>query len=200
VGCHDNAQACLAGGGGDATMIRVDCYANGFGPAFNSDPTYRSASCVKFAGIGSTDDLVIRDSFIHDNFWNGAWADYHGGTVVITNTTFQDNVSAGFHYEISGGWNGTDHAVVIGSTFTHNGWGNSDPAGQAGIVVQGSEDVALRRNVFIDNAGGRAVLIGTDARAPWGNVITAVDVRDNVLHNQSVTGCRMEGVTCVDNA
>jgi hypothetical protein len=196
IRCHDNANQCVGGASAAITMRSSECDHNGFGSAFNSDGTTRSAACIKRASTGSG-KILVTDSFVHDNYWAGIWCDFcTSGAFVVENNVITDNVSKGVSYEVSGGWSLEDMAIIRNNVIRRNGLGDSRTV-SAGITCNSCAELTITNNTFGGNAGSRAVgLIDAD-RGSWGD-LQAILVADNQLNGDGVP-CAMVGVTCSGN-
>jgi hypothetical protein len=197
VRCHDNDNQCVGGGGAAVTMVDSECDRNGFGTAFNSDGSTRSAACIKRATSGNG-RLVVRNSYIHHNGWAGVWCDYcPNGPFIVENSILTDNASRAVSWEVSGGYSDADLAIVRDNVIQRNGLGDTRTV-SAGITCNSCADLTVERNTFGGNANSRAVGFINAKRGPWGD-IHGVIVRNNRLNGDSVN-CSMTGVTCSGNS
>jgi hypothetical protein len=212
VACHDNGTSCVGHGFGDAVVKRIDCYANGFHhDTLLTD--FRSAACIKL----TEGSLVVRDSFIHANAWEGLWCDYCGNThSLIEDNVIVRNGRSGVYWEMSGQFVPGDNIVVQNNVIQNNGV-NCDPTPgayadptsdgsqlAAGIVIEDGSNITIRGNTFGGNSaceelGFRAV---NAYDGPRDGVVQNVLVANNVLNGDRLGGpvqgdlCARPGVTC----
>jgi hypothetical protein len=208
VGCHDNGTACIGSGYGNIRATHLDCYGNGFHPGSLLDPTSRSASCVKM----TRGSMTMRDSQIHDTFWNGIWCDSCDHTTwVIEDNLFSNNGHAGIQWEISGELS-TDTALVRHNVIRNNGWQVSVTGAftSAGLIISGGRNITVKGNTFggnrhLDAPDGttlvccRGIGIWDDDRAAWDPNLQNILIRDNDLDGDDILGCTYDGVTCTGN-
>jgi hypothetical protein len=209
VRCHDNGSVCIGAGWGNIRATELDCYGNGFHSGSLLDPTYRSAACVKM----SRGSMTMRDSQIHDNFWNGIWCDYCDHTTwVIEDNLFSNNGHAGIQWEISGELS-TDTALIRHNVIRNNGWQVSVTGAftSAGLIISGGRNITVKGNTFggnrhLDAPDGatlvccRGIGIWDDDRAAWDPNLQNVLIRDNDLNGDAILGCNYDGITCKRNA
>jgi hypothetical protein len=220
VACHDNGTSCAAHGNGSITATRLDCYGNGF-HIDSLKVDYRSSACLKL----TEGSLVLRDSFIHDNYWDALWCDWCGHTNwLIENNVISHNGLTGIYWEMSGplAGNGTalpsDNIIIRNNVIKDNGW-NCEPTPTdrhglddgsqlaAGIVSEDGSSMLITGNTFGHNSaceelGFRAVNAYDGPRA---GVVANIAVTSNVLSGDRLGGpvqgvlCTRPGVTCTGN-
>lgn len=191
IHCHHNDNSCIDGGGGDTLVSNSEIDHNGLDPDFEGI----SASGIKRTGS----DVTVRDSYVHDNGGNGIHCDFcDSGVFLIENNTITNNGKRGVSYEVSGGWDSVDRAIIRNNTIQNNnttGWISG-----AGIFIISSQDVEIHSNVFGGNVDGngnpRAIFVYDDDRK---FVVSNVSIHDNSLSGDLIQGCSMPGVQCANN-
>lgn len=205
VECHDNSNQCV-GGGGSATLRDVHCFEN------SEEYSWRDAesgACVKVVRGGS---LLVEDSLIEGNNWNGLWCDFCDGndsSFVVRDSIIRDNGYKGLSYEVSGA-NGA-FGLIENNVITGNGWRyaiNGTPNNRpAGITCNDCRDLEIRFNIFgnqaLDGLGQRRAvsLLDTDRAEPQYGYqgLPGVFIHDNDLNGDVIVGCSLSGVTCSGN-
>jgi hypothetical protein len=78
-------------------------------------PEFLHAACIKRAAVYSTPgNTTVTNSHIHDNSWVGIWCDVCKYDFFdIDDNPFPNNGQVGVHWEMSGGWTSSDHAVHL---------------------------------------------------------------------------------------
>jgi hypothetical protein len=197
ITCHDNAGTCLSGGGASVTFTDSLCYGNGFGAAF-LDPAKRSSACIKRVRQGG--NLTVTGSTITDNAWVGIWCDFcENGPTLIEGNTITGNGKAAISYEVSGGWSGTDSAIIRNNILKDNG-DAGDPTRisnvpPTAITCNSCAELAITGNIF----GGNVIVLHTvnARRGSWGNIYGLV-VSGNTLNGDVLT-CPA-GASCTANS
>jgi hypothetical protein len=206
VRCHDNGTYCIgSGANGNIRANQLNCYENGYHAGSLDDPAGRSSSCIKMFG-GS---LTLRNSFIHDNDWNGVWCDFCDQTTwIIEDNILNKNGHAAVQWEISGQLD-TDTAVVRHNVINRNGWQivAADSYTSSGVIVSGGRNITIVENVihgnrYVESPEGsslvccRGVWVLDDDRASWEPNLQNVVIRNNDMDGDDIVGCQYEGVTC----
>jgi hypothetical protein len=108
------------------------------------DPGDRASSAGIKAVEGSR--LIVDDSRVDHNYWNGLWSDNQVRKILVTDSTIEENGKTGVQVEVS-------HAGAIRrNTFLHNGYLNEDvPTTRAGLLVSNSSHVNAAGNTFKRN-------------------------------------------------
>jgi parallel beta-helix repeat protein len=134
-----------------------------------------SAGGAKWAG--DYENLVVQNSYIHDNNGPGLWSDESDYNTTFVNNTVTNNHDAGIFVEIS------YKALVKGNTVTNNGlniapgwlWG-------AGIQVAASSDVEVTGNTV---QGNRNAIVGIQQARGTGtmgpHILQNLNVHNNVI-------------------
>jgi Right handed beta helix region len=187
VRCHHNDSLCIGGGGGPTTVEGSEIDHNGLD---------QGSWAIEAGGIKRiTGTVTIRNTYIHDNGGNGAHCDKcEGALFLVENNVIERNGGTGVSYEISGGFDAADRAIIRNNTIRENGW--EQQGGSGGVYVISSQDVEIHGNAFGGNYGGKGVYVYDDSR---GFVVRNVSVHDNTLNGDSVQDCSLPGVDCVNN-
>jgi hypothetical protein len=195
VRCHDNQNQCVGSGSADLHFIGNECDHNG-NAAFAA-ATAKSTACIKRVRGGDSDITTeVRDSFIHDNIWNGLWFDFYEGVAIVEGNVITGNGKAGIQYEVSGGWNARDNAVFRGNTIQDNGLTGISTIG-GGVICNTCADLLAELNIFGGNFQHLAFKFLTTSRA-WGD-IHGVVIRNNTPLNGDTIACP-SGNTCTGNS
>lgn len=102
-----------------------------------------------------TDNLILRDNYVHDNYGNGLWVDINNLDALIEGNRLVGNERAGVFVEISCG------GTIRNNEVEANGIGNPFPdwmAGSSGIQVADTPNVSIYGNVLTDNVKGIGAL------------------------------------------
>lgn len=115
IRCHDNDSICIGGGGGPTTVEGSEIDHNGLDQGFWG---------VEAGGIKRlTGAVTIRNNHIHDNGGNGVhWDKCEGALFLVENNVIEGNGRKGVSYEISGGFDTADRAIIRNNTIRDNGW------------------------------------------------------------------------------
>ncbi|HEX2404303.1 MAG TPA: right-handed parallel beta-helix repeat-containing protein, partial [Acidimicrobiia bacterium] len=106
---------------------------------------YYEAGGSKF---GDTENLIVRDNFVHDNNGPGLWTDIDNINTLYENNVVEGNSGAGIFHEIS--YSATiRNNQVRGNGFRNRGW-----LWEGGIMVAASQDVEIHGNIVEDNHNG----------------------------------------------
>lgn len=112
---------------------------NGHGPS--------SAAGIKvLGGLSGNGALVLENSRVHHNLWNGIWTDEAAANATITGNTVENNGKTGMLVEL------TKRGLVAGNVFRENGY---DPLSgtlpRAGLFVSESQNITVRDNTISYN-------------------------------------------------
>jgi parallel beta-helix repeat protein len=165
---HDNGQMAIDGGGNDSTYERNEiAYNNTGGFSFEW-----GAGGVKFV---HTENLVLRDNYVHDNHGPGLWIDGYNVNTLFEGNRVVNNFDAGIKIEISGS------ATVRDNTVAGNGFGNAFPPRGAGIMIRESGPVEVVGNDLRGNK--EAVILHQDngRENETGNTLHSISVHDNKI-------------------
>ena len=199
IDCHDNGQACVAGGGGAELIANdLDCFYNG--SAYSMTPAFRSAACIKRAAIDSSGgNTTVTNSFIHDNAWAGIWCDFcKYGLFEIENNVIINNGADGIQWEMSGGWTSEDRAVIRNNVIGGNNHLES-ASFRGGIGISTANDILVSGNTFGGNLVAAVNIIFSASRNPPQPDSRGVVVQNNTLNGGPITGCALSGAVCTDN-
>ena len=141
---------------------------------------YYEAGGSKF---GETENLIVRDNFVHDNNGPGLWTDIDNINTLYENNVVVGNSGAGIFHEIS--YSATiRNNQVRGNGFRNRGW-----LWEGGIMVAGSQDVEIYGNILEDNYNGITLIQqdrGSGALGPY--LLRNVSVHDNTVVRSGRTG------------
>lgn len=150
--------------------------------------SYLDGGSSSAAGIKGMRSMIISNSKIRNNYWNGVWCDGGCTRFEVHDSVLTGNGKAGIHYEISRG-----PAIVEGNAIQRNG-----VLAQAnrpnGLLIVGSSNIDAYGNTFGDNTEN-GVHIAADHRGTLSNV----KVHDNIRNGDSIKGCTLSGVSCYRN-
>ena len=96
----------------------------------------------------TTENLIVRGNFVHDNNGPGLWTDIDNINTLYENNIVEGNSGAGIFHEIS--YSATiRNNQVRGNGFRNRGW-----LWEGGIMVAGSQGVEIYGNILEDNYNG----------------------------------------------
>jgi Right handed beta helix region len=199
IDCHDNGQACVAGGGGAELIANdIDCFNNG--NAYSMTPAFRSAACIKRAAIDSSGgNTTVTNSYIHDNAWAGIWCDFcKYGLFDIESNFIINNGADGIQWEMSGGWTSEDRAVIRNNVIGGNNYLES-ASFRGGIGISTANDILVSGNTFGGDLVAGVNIIFSASRNPPQPDSRGVVVQNNTLNGGPIMGCALSGVSCTDN-
>jgi hypothetical protein len=165
--------------------------------------TTRDPNFLGFTGSGlkATNEVEVRNSYVHDNQGNGIWCDEfchdsaeHPKGFWIHDNLVVDNGRAGIRFEKVGDVADAGEALIENNE-VH---GNSTDAGTGGISVRDAQNATIQNNRF-----GAATIAGVAYQPNSGNLaITAsdsgrtdrpdlfnVDILNNYLNGETIKGC-----------
>ncbi len=145
---------------------------------------YYEAGGSKF---GATENLVVRDNFVHDNNGPGLWTDTDNVNTLYENNIVEGNSGAGIFHEIS--YSATiRNNQVRGNGFRTRGW-----LWEGGIMVAGSQGVDIYGNILEGNYNGITLIQqnrGSGALGPY--LLRNVSVHDNTVVRSGRTGAAQD--------
>ena len=140
---HHNEQMGMAGAGGS---IVVEGNEIAFNNTKKYDP-YWEGGGTKFI---HTNNLVVRNNVVHDNFGPGLWSDGNNIYNLYEGNRVYDNFGPGIFYEIS------HDGVIRNNVVERNGFGYTGWVDGAGILVATSLNVEVYGNTVRYNNDGIA--------------------------------------------
>ena len=168
VFAHHNGQLGIAVSGGDDVSI------------IDSELSHNNVRGYLWEWEGGggkftrTNGLVVRGTNAHDNLGPGLWTDIDAVDTLYESNTTTDNLGPGIYHEISGS------AVIRDNDVSGNGFGNSNWAWGAGILISASFDVEVTGNRVSGNADGIAgVQQNRGAGALGDRILARLYVHDN---------------------
>ena len=145
---------------------------------------YYEAGGSKF---GATENLIVRDNFVHDNNGPGLWTDTDNVNTLYENNIVVGNSGAGIFHEIS--YSATiRNNQVRGNGFRTRGW-----LWEGGIMVAGSQGVDIYGNILEGNYNGITLIQqdrGSGALGPY--LLRNVSVHDNTVVRSGRTGAAQD--------
>jgi parallel beta-helix repeat protein len=115
-----------------------------------------------------TDNMIIRNNYVHDNHGAGLWTDFDNHGTLYEGNVVINNYGPGIFHEISG-------SAVIRNNRVE---GNAHRWYNGGILVANSTGVEVANNTLVGNNGG--VMALNQSRSGW--------VTKNLwVHNNSIT-------------
>jgi hypothetical protein len=141
------------------------------------------------AGVKSTSDYTIQNSFVHDNIGNGVWQDGCGTNFKVISNTITDNYLSGVRFEHNQSCAGS--ASITGNTIKNNNVSASNVTG--GVAINSAPGAVVSSNIFGGNKGAGVTIGGT--RGP----LTGTSVHDNTMNGDVLKGCGQTGVSCTNN-
>jgi Right handed beta helix region len=179
---HHNGQIGITGVGRDVLIERNRIWENNTREFLSS----WEAGGVKLA---ASEDVVLRDNYVHDNGGAGLWCDIECRGVLYEGNIAERNRGAGIFHEIS------FSAVIRNNIVRHNGsgakawfWGNN-------ILVAASQDVEVYGNTLTADAGKCGIVL-VDQGRPIKSGGT-YKTRNNKVHGNDTT---FEGAACAGAA
>lgn len=149
---HNDQIGIVSGGGADGALVEDNEIAyNNWQSKFDH---HWEAGGTKFL---RTNDLIVRNNYVHDNEGPGLWADHLNKNTLYEGNTVVDNSYHGIFHEIS------YSAVIRNNTVERNGG--------AGIWIANSHDVEVHNNVVSNNTqfaiAGSVDHRGDGPHGPW---------------------------------
>jgi parallel beta-helix repeat protein len=166
---HHNGETGLIGAGTD---LLVENNEISFNNTAHFDPSWEGGG-TKFI---LTDRLIVRGNFVHHNGGPGLWTDLDNINTLYENNTCEDNERMGIIHEISYA------AVIRNNIVRRNGFGFSDWAWGAGILIAASPNVEVYGNTVEGNADGIAAVQQNRGSGAHGvHQVSNLWVHDNVI-------------------
>jgi hypothetical protein len=141
------------------------------------------------AGVKSTSDYTIQNSFVHDNIGNGVWQDGCGTNFKVLNNTITNSSLSGVRFEHNQSCSGS--ASITGNTIKNNNLSVS--GGSGGVAINSAPGAVVSSNIFGGNKSAGVTVGGT--RGP----LTGTSVHDNTMNGDVLKGCGQTGVSCTNN-
>ena len=142
---HNEALGLTVNHAQDVTIDGVELAYNNIGGT--NDPLWEAGG-IK---ITVSDNVIVRNSYVHDNNGPGIWYDISATNGVMENNLVVDNDYAGIFYEVSRG------CVIRGNEVRRNGFDNQYWHG-AGILLSDAADCVVTGNTLEGNRQGVIVL------------------------------------------
>ena len=152
------------------------------------------------SGLKAVNEVVVKQSYIHDTQGNGIWCDEECndtslGTFIVEDTLVVNNGRAGIRWEKVGGT--TAGEALIQRNEIH---GNSYEVSRGGISMRDAENATIQNNQFgavtiagepyPRNADGVAITATDSGEANRPNLFN-IDIANNILNGETVKGCEL---------
>ena len=152
------------------------------------------------SGLKAVNEVVVKQSYIHDTQGNGIWCDAECndtslGTFIVEDTLVVNSGRAGIRWEKVGGTAAGE--ALIQRNEIH---GNSYDARRGGISMRDAENATIQNNQFgavtiagvsyRRNADDVAIIVSDSGRASRPN-LGNIDIGDNILNGETVKGCEL---------
>jgi parallel beta-helix repeat protein len=131
----------------------------------------------------STDGLVVRDNWSHDNHGPGLWSDHDNINILYEGNLVEDNHANGIFHEIGYG------GVIRNNVIRRNGFGHDSWLWGAGILIAASQNVDIYGNEVTGNFNGITLVQqdrGSGAYGPY--IVQNNRVHDNRIVNSGISG------------
>jgi hypothetical protein len=174
---HHNGQLGVAGNGAGVVVRNNEIAYNNYA---GYDPRWE-AGATKFS---STDGLLVKSNYVHDNAGNGVWTDIDNIRTTIENNTVLNNAGQGIRHEISydaticgnvvrGNTDGIDVALSS-NVRVYGNWVELPTTGRYGLIVDGgnrgmgkygshfSHDIDFYQNTIVYTGAGHSGFNGPD--------------------------------------
>jgi parallel beta-helix repeat protein len=190
--------------GGDARDIVVDGAELDHNNFTNDRYTTRSHSCSDEAGGFKfvANNVIVKNSKIHDNACKGLWSDLSSTNITITNNVVYNNSDEGIFLEITGAANITRN-VVFGNGF-HNlngttgapcgrwAWGGGITLSTSGKTHTSNGPIDISFNTVAGNCNG---ITGADQRRTEDNCGNApvCELANVAVYNNRISGSSVRG-------
>jgi len=153
------------------------------------------------AGLKAINEVVVKNSYIHDNQGNGLWCDEfcHDsalGTFTITSNLVVNNGQAGIRWERVGDVADAGEALIENNE-VH---GNSPDAVRGGISVRDAQNATIQNNRFgavtiagvayPPNSRKVAIIAADSGRADRPDLFN-IDIVNNTLNGETIKGCEL---------
>jgi hypothetical protein len=170
------------------------------GPGFllkNSEIDHNGSASFTNGGISSAAGIKItkgpatfRNNRVHHNYWHGIWCDEYAGSIVISGNAVHHNGKNGIRYEICKG----PGSKITNNRVFANGHLKKDKGSRDGIVLVGAQGVGVANNILRGNRGD-----GIQAKYADRQRTSRVRIHHNSLGNDTLKGCKLNGVKCRAN-
>ena len=131
----------------------------------------------------STDGLVVRNNWSHDNHGPGLWSDHDNINILYEDNLVEDNHANGIFHEISYG------GVIRNNTIRNNGFGHDSWLWGAGILVAASQNLDIYGNVVTGNYNGITLVQQDRGSGEYGPYV----VRNNHVYDNRIVDSGISG-------
>ncbi len=176
---HDNGQMGVGATGNGILYEDNEIASNGFWAGID---VYWEGGGSKFAW---TQNLVVRDNYVHDNKGMGLWTDIDNIYTVYEGNRIENNSGSGINHEIS------YDAVIRNNTLVGNGFGFDVWLWGGNIQIQNSSNVEVYGNFVDMTNGGNGITLIQQSRGTGGYGPRVTE--DNYVHDNVVVSRSGEG-------
>lgn len=186
---HHNSNNGIGGGIASTVEVRfTELDHNG------TDEFKRTYGGIKQAGSNISSNLIVTDSYVHDNTGQGIWGDRCQDRMVAERNLVVDNSRTGIYWETNMDPVGCPNTTTRSALIQHNvSRGNGSDPSDADIKVRNSPNADIGFNSTEGNVTG--IRFTTNGKGSMvGNVAHDNDVSDGIA------GCDLAEVTCERNS
>jgi hypothetical protein len=157
----------------------------------NGSASFTNGGTSSAAGVKlSKGPATFRNNEVHHNYWHGIWCDEFAGSIEISGNVVHHNGKSGIRYEICRG----PGSKITNNRVVANGYLKKDKGSRAGIVLVGAQGVGVANNILRGNRGS-----GIRAKTGDRQRTSRVRIHHNSLRNDTLKGCKLDGVVCRAN-
>jgi hypothetical protein len=158
----------------------------------NGSVAFIKGSTSSAAGVKiSEGPATFRNNNVHHNYWHGIWCDGFAESIVISGNVVHHNGKSGIRYEIC---KGPSSKITNNRVFANGHLKTDIREGRWGIVLASAQDVEVANN-FLRGNGGH----GIQAKSGDRQGTSGVRIHHNTLRNDTLKGCKLDGVVCKAN-
>src|SRR5215216_1026329 len=157
----------------------------------NGSASFTNAGTSSAVGVKLTKGpATFRNNEVHHNYWYGIWCDEYAGSIEISGNVVHHNGKSGIRYEICRG----PGSKITKNRVVANGYLKKDKGSRAGIMFVGAQGVGMANNFLRGNRGS-----GIRAKTSDRQRTSRVRIHHNTLRNDTLKGCKLDGVVCQAN-
>jgi Right handed beta helix region len=157
----------------------------------NGSASFTKGGTSSAAGVKITKGpATFRNNMVHHNYWHGIWCDEYAGSIEISGNVVHHNGKSGIRYEICRG----PGSKITNNRVVANGYLKKDKGSRAGIVLVSAQGVGVANNILRGNRGS-----GIRAKTGDRQRTSRVRIHHNTLRNDTLKGCKLDGVVCQAN-
>jgi Right handed beta helix region len=157
----------------------------------NGSASFTNGGTSSAAGVKVTKGpATFTNNYVHHNYWHGIWCDGFAGSIEISGNAVHHNGKSGIRYETCRG----PTSKITNNRVFANGYLKKDKGSRAGIVLVSAQGVGVANNILRGNRG-HGILAKTGDRQST----SGVKIHHNSLRNDTLKGCKLDGVECRAN-